>query len=897
MDCGPAVLKCALEGFGLPIHYGRLREACQTDVDGTSVDVLEDTACRLGLQAEQVMLPVNHVLLAEAEALPAIVIIRLPNGFTHFVLAWRRHGPLLQIMDPGVGRRWVSCKRFLQDIYVHTQAIPAKAWHEWAVTDDFRRLFARRLHDLGAGARGVSALETAAAATDWRPLAQLDAATRLAESLVQAGGLRRGREVANLLETLCKDGNGEAKSAGISIPEAYWSALPAPARGNGEELLRVRGAVLIRIRGRRPADPTSADPATALTPELAAARAQPASRPLQTLIRLLAGHGRLAFLVLAIGLLLAAGGGVLEAVLLRGLLDIGRDLRLVTQRLEAIGCILAFAGLLLFLDLRLATALIRLGRHLESRLRIAFLEKIPRLNDRYFQSRPTSDMAERSHGIHQIRLLPRLAGQFARATLTLLLTAAAIAWVNPASAGIAFLAAAVAIAVPVMFNRLLAEMELRVRTHSGALCRFYLDALLGLAPVRSHGANRALCREHESLLVEWVKASRRLLGWVVTVEGLQVLTGFSLAGWLLLMHAGQVSATGGALLLAYWALSLPILGEEIALLAQQYPMQRNIVLRLLEPLGALEGDGAAQSHAATTDCRIANKDYRTTENRRSNVEQVNGVAIVLERVTVRAAGQTILNEIDVHIPAGSHVGVVGVSGAGKSSLVGLLLGWHRAAAGHILVDGEPLDATRLDRLRGETAWLDPAIQLWNRTLYLNLLYGSTGESERTLGEVLQDADLYHVLQRLPDGLQTPLGDGGGLVSGGEGQRVRFGRALVRGGVRLAILDEPFRGLDREKRRELLQRARRAWRDATLLCVTHDVGETLDFERVLVIEGGRIVEDGPPQLLAGDAASRYRSLLDAENAVRKELWSSAVWRRLRLESGKLNIECRTRNIER
>src|SRR5262249_23217057 len=162
-------------------------------------------------------------------------------------------------------------------------------------------------------------------------------------------------------------------------------------------------------------------------------------------------------------------------------------------------------------------------------------------------------------------------------------------------------------------------------------------------------------------------------------------------------------------------------------------------------------------------------------------------------------------------------------------------------AGHILVDGEPLDAVRLDRLRGETAWLDPAIQLWNRTLYLNLLYGSTGESERTLGQVLQDADLYHVLPRLPDGLQTPLGDGGGLVSGGEGQRVRFGRALVRGRVRLAILDEPFRGLDREKRRELLQCARRAWRDATLLCVTHDVGETLDFERVLVIEGGRIVE--------------------------------------------------------
>src|SRR5207244_4301417 len=84
------------------------------------------------------------------------------------------------------------------------------------------------------------------------------------------------------------------------------------------------------------------------------------------------------------------------------------------------------------------------------------------------------------------------------------------------------------------------------------------------------------------------------------------------------------------------------------------------------------------------------------------------------------------------------------------------------------------------------------------------------------------------------------GDGGGLLSGGEGQRVRLGRAMLRPGVRLAILDEPFRGLDRERRRELLARARRAWPGATLLCVTHDVGETRAFGRVLVVDGGRVV---------------------------------------------------------
>src|ERR1700693_478876 len=91
MDCGPAALKCLLGGFGINANYGRLREACQTDVDGTSIDTLEEGAVQLGLQVEQIIVPVDHVLRPEAECLPAIAVVVLPNGVTHFVVAWRRH--------------------------------------------------------------------------------------------------------------------------------------------------------------------------------------------------------------------------------------------------------------------------------------------------------------------------------------------------------------------------------------------------------------------------------------------------------------------------------------------------------------------------------------------------------------------------------------------------------------------------------------------------------------------------------------------------------------------------------------------------------------------------------------------------------------------------------------
>jgi len=237
-----------------------------------------------------------------------------------------------------------------------------------------------------------------------------------------------------------------------------------------------------------------------------------------------------------------------------------------------------------------------------------------------------------------------------------------------------------------------------------------------------------------------------------------------------------------------------------------------------------------------------------------------GVAIVLDGVSVRVAGHTVLADLDLAIHAGSHIAIVGPSGAGKSSLVGLLLGWYRAATGRILVDGVPLDSGCLAQLRQETAWVDPAVQLWNCSLLDNLRYGARGEGSPPLASVIAQADLRSVLERLPDGLQTPLGEGGGLVSGGEGQRVRFGRALLRPGVRLVILDEPFRGLDRERRRELLARARRLWRHATLLCITHDVGATQTFDCVLVVEGGRIVERGAPADLAAQPEARYRTML-------------------------------------
>src|SRR5690349_2998680 len=119
-DCGPAAMKSVLAGMGLHIDYRRLREACQTDVDGSSIDKLEELATQLGLDAEQVMIPLDHVFLPEAQALPAIVVSMTPGGRPHYVVIWKRVGPYVQVMDPASGRHWISVSALTHRLFVHT---------------------------------------------------------------------------------------------------------------------------------------------------------------------------------------------------------------------------------------------------------------------------------------------------------------------------------------------------------------------------------------------------------------------------------------------------------------------------------------------------------------------------------------------------------------------------------------------------------------------------------------------------------------------------------------------------------------------------------------------------------------------------------------------------------
>jgi ABC-type multidrug transport system fused ATPase/permease subunit len=195
-------------------------------------------------------------------------------------------------------------------------------------------------------------------------------------------------------------------------------------------------------------------------------------------------------------------------------------------------------------------------------------------------------LAHRAHSIDALRLLPDLGSRFLRMSSQLVCTALALAWLDPSSTWLALLSAAFALAIPLSAQRLLAERELRQRSHAAALSHHYLDSLLGLTAARTHAAERPLRQRHERLLVEWGRASVQLLRGGVVIEGAQMLVGSILAVWLVLAFVGRGHQAGSTLLFVYWAVNLPVLGRDLAGIIRQFPAYRNILARVLEPLSA-----------------------------------------------------------------------------------------------------------------------------------------------------------------------------------------------------------------------------------------------------------------------------------------------------------------------
>ena len=225
-----------------------------------------------------------------------------------------------------------------------------------------------------------------------------------------------------------------------------------------------------------------------------------------------------------------------------------------------------------------------------------------------------------------------------------------------------------------------------------------------------------------------------------------------------------------------------------------------------------------------------------------------GCAISLDDVTLTYAdGRAGLVGVTLQIAAGEYVALVGPSGGGKSTLLDLLLRFYPPSGGRIVADGRDLAEWPLPHWRGQTATVSQDVYVWNASIRDNLRYARGGVTEAEMWAAIEAAQLRGFVSGLPAGLNTAIGERGVRLSGGERQRLAMARALLRD-PRLLLLDEATAALDTLTERALQGAVRPFLRSRTVVAVAHRLSTILDAERIVVIAGHRVVQEGPHEVL-------------------------------------------------
>ncbi|MBV8808688.1 MAG: ATP-binding cassette domain-containing protein, partial [Acidobacteriaceae bacterium] len=213
---------------------------------------------------------------------------------------------------------------------------------------------------------------------------------------------------------------------------------------------------------------------------------------------------------------------------------------------------------------------------------------------------------------------------------------------------------------------------------------------------------------------------------------------------------------------------------------------------------------------------------------------------------------------------GELVALIGPSGAGKTTIVNLLLRFYEPTSGRILIGGVPLDRIPLQSLRGQIGVVSQEIFLFSGTGHENIAYGNPGATDAAIVEAAQVAHAHDFLSESPNGYLTEVGERGVQLSGGQRQRVAIARAILRN-PRIMIFDEATSHLDSESEQFIQEALEKIAQGRTIFVIAHRLSTIRRADKIVVIENGRMVETGRhEELLARDGLYRRAYLLQMQS---------------------------------
>jgi ATP-binding cassette subfamily B protein len=239
----------------------------------------------------------------------------------------------------------------------------------------------------------------------------------------------------------------------------------------------------------------------------------------------------------------------------------------------------------------------------------------------------------------------------------------------------------------------------------------------------------------------------------------------------------------------------------------------------------------------------------------------SGAAIAFQNVSFQyPGGIRVFDRFNLRLQPGQRVGLVGQSGGGKSSLFVLLQRFYDVESGSIAIDGQDISRVTQQSLRQAISVVPQDISMFHRTILENIRYGRPAASDN---EVLRAAIAARCdfVEALPDGLATMVGDRGVKLSGGQRQRIAIARAFLKDAP-ILLLDEATAALDSESEEAIREALGRLMRGRTVIAIAHRLATLRNFDRVLMLKDGKIIEDGPPDRLMRGSGP-YRELVTQE----------------------------------